>query len=95
MPDDKSTPIFCPAHAETRQDLRDIKMKQDSRHCGANEAIIDTHSDTLDRLMAVDIQQWDAINQLRRMVYMGMGGVAVAAFLGAIIGNIIIAMVKH
>ena len=72
-----------------------MKRIQENRPCGANKASIDMMSADIDRLVGVDIAQWDAINQLRRLVYMGVGGVLVAAFIGSIVGNILINYLRH
>jgi hypothetical protein len=84
--------IFCPVHADVQLDIRSIQSKQDTRHCGAHEAMLHTVQRDIDEVKVTCGDQWDAINQLRRFVYIGVGGVSVAAFLGSIVGQL---MVSH
>jgi hypothetical protein len=83
-------PIFCPGHAETRADLDKIRTVQANRKCGDHEARIELMFDTLNKMLAVDVTQWDAINKLRRLIYMGVGGIVVAATIGSFLGNLLI-----
>jgi len=74
--------IFCPSHAEIQADLTRVKQKQDARPCQDHGA----------RMIAVEREnksQWEAINGLKKIVYMGAGATAVLAFLGSIIGAIL------
>ena len=82
--------IFCPVHADVQLEIRTMKGRQDSRHCGAHEAQIHSALDDIDKLENENASQWDAINNLRRLVYIGMGGVSVAAFFGSIVGQLLI-----
>ncbi|HAY20916.1 MAG TPA: hypothetical protein DCY27_01860 [Desulfobacterales bacterium] len=83
--------IFCPVHADVQRDIREIKGRQDARHCESNEVRLNNAVDDIGELKGVDAEQWAAINQLRRLVYIGAGGVSVAAFFGSIVGQMIVA----
>lgn len=85
--------IFCPVHADVQRDMREIKARQDNRHCESNEARLNNAIEDICELKGIDSEQWTAINQLRRWVYIGMGGVSVAAFLGSIVGQMIVSHV--
>lgn len=83
--------IFCPVHADVQLDIRSLQIKQDSRHCGAHEAMLHTAQRDIEEIKDTCGDQWEAINQLRRLVYIGVGGVSVAAFLGSIVGQLMLA----
>ena len=87
--------LFCPLHGTIMQDILIIKNKQESRHCQGNEAVIAGLDSDLTRVEKDNAEQWIAINQLRRLVYMGAGGVIVASFIGAMLGNLLIGFLKH
>jgi len=75
--------IFCPVHKEVRDDIDRIERVQEARLCIAHEVQITT-------LERSDNDQWTAINNLKRMVYLGAGVVWAAALFGSIIGNLLI-----
>jgi len=87
--------LFCPLHGTVIADITNIKAKQEARHCGANDVLIAGLDDDLCRIERDNSEQWVAINQLRRLVYMGAGGVIVASFVGAMLGNLIIGLLKR
>jgi hypothetical protein len=86
--------IFCPIHKEVSQRIDSITSIQGSRHCGSHEAQIGGLQDDVARIDYDNREQWVAINNLRRLVYMGAGGVSMAAFLGSILGNVLVNMMK-
>ena len=81
--------IFCPVHKEVLQDLREIKAKQDTRFCASHEARLNSLDNDGDRFELDNRDQWVAINQLRRLVWIGVGAVTFAGFAGSIIGSLI------
>ena len=87
--------MFCPLHGTFLADIEKIKAKQDTRHCAANDVLITGLDADLTRVEKDNAEQWIAINQLRRLVYMGAGGVIVASFIGAMLGNLLIGFLKH
>ena len=87
--------IFCPVHADVQGSIRRIQDKQESRHCGAHEAMLHSTQRDIAEIKCDNDEQWVAINQLRRWVYVGMGGVSVAAFFGSIVGQMIISHFKR
>jgi hypothetical protein len=86
--------IFCPVHKDVSQRLDTITSVQGARHCGSHEAQIKGLHDDIDRVDCDNRDQWTAINNLRRLVYMGAGGVAASAFFGSILGNVIVGLLK-
>lgn len=81
--------IFCPVHKEVLTDLREIKAKQDGRRCSSHEARLNSLDNDADRIETDNREQWVAINQLRRLVWIGVGAVTFAGFAGSIIGSLI------
>jgi hypothetical protein len=81
--------IFCPVHKEVLTDLREIKSKQDTRHCSAHEARLNSLDSDAIRIDIDNRDQWVAINQLRRLVWIGVGAVTFAGFVGSIIGSLV------
>ena len=79
--------IFCPVHKEVRDDIDRIERVQEARLCIAHGVQITT-------LERSDNDQWTAINNLKRMVYLGAGVVWAAALFGSIIGNLLISYLK-
>jgi hypothetical protein len=86
MSGDEKTNIFCPGHPEVAKDLREIKQKQMDRPCGENTARITALERADTRMEEDNKDQWSAINNLRRLVYMGAGATAILAFLGSVLG---------
>ena len=83
---------FCVGHKELKLDVREIKAVQLGRHCISHDIQITHAINNIKRLQEVDEVQWTAINNLRRLVYIGMGGVSVAAFFGSLVGQFLISM---
>lgn len=81
--------IFCPVHKEVLTDLREIKVKQDSRHCASHEARLNSFDKDVGDLEIDARDQWIAINQLRRLVWIGVGAVTFAGFAGSIAGSLV------
>ena len=79
--------LFCSGHREVKADIERIERTQEARHCLANERAITS-------LEKSDDLQWTEINKLKRLVYLGVGGVGAAAFFGSIIGNLIISYLR-
>jgi N-acetylmuramic acid 6-phosphate (MurNAc-6-P) etherase len=76
-------------HSIVKETLGTIVQIQRDRPCGVNTTRID-HLERADKYIASDNKdQWTAINQLRRLVYMGAGAGGVLAFLGSILGAIL------
>lgn len=73
------TAFLCPVHGQVQQDLDNIQEVQRTRPCTGHEERLKTAETT-------NKEQWEAINSLRKMVYMGAGATAVLAFLGSILG---------
>ena len=86
--------IFCPVHKEVLIDLREIKAKQESRLCASHEARLNSLDNDTDRIELDNREQWVAINQLRRLVWIGVGAVTFAGFAGSIIGSLIINWIR-
>lgn len=82
------TPQECPACSFLTRDIADIKKKQENRPCGENSNKIKTLEES-------DTDQWTAINDLRRTVWGWKGGMALASFLGGIIGTGIMSLLIH
>ena len=74
-------------YKEVKADINRIERVQEARHCLAHEVQIRT-------LEKSDDDQWTAINNLKRMVYLGAGVVWAAALFGSIIGNLLISYLK-
>ena len=89
------TDLFCPVHKELVADIKEIRATQTARHCQSHEAQLHTLNRDDEELKEENKNQWIAINQLRRMVYLGAGGVGAAAFFGSILGNLLISYFKH
>jgi hypothetical protein len=87
--------MFCPLHGTVIADLQAIKSKQEARHCQGHEVMIAGLDVDLTRVEKDNTEQWVAINQLRRLVYMGAGGVIVASFVGAMLGNLLMGFIKR
>jgi len=80
--------LFCPVHKEVKADIERIERTQEARHCIAHEVQIkDLRGETT--------EQWTAINNLKRMVYLGAGVVWAVALFGSIIGNLLINYLKR
>lgn len=86
--------IFCPVHKEVLTDLREIKAKQDTRHCASHEARLNSLDKDVGEVDLDNRDQWTAINQLRRLVWIGVGAVTFAGFAGSIIGSFIMSYVR-
>jgi hypothetical protein len=86
--------IFCPIHKDISQKIDSIVAIQGTRHCGSHDAMIKGLNEDMDRVEVDNKDQWTAINSLRRLVYMGAGGVAAAAFFGSVLGNVIAGLLK-
>jgi hypothetical protein len=86
--------IFCPVHKDVSQRLDTVMGIQGARHCGSHEAQIKGLNEDMDRVEVDNKEQWTAINSLRRLVYMGAGGVAASAFFGSVLGNVIVGLLK-
>ncbi|TRZ44514.1 hypothetical protein D4S03_11965 [bacterium] len=78
---------FCPVHETVQRDIETIKSKQDGRPCQGHDERIKSLGKSEERMSRDNNDQWDAINSLRKMVYMGAGAAGVLAFLGSIIGG--------
>ena len=74
--------IFCPVHKDVREDIDRIERKQEARLCIAHEVQIKS-------LEKNNEGQWREINKMKRLVYVGVGIVWVAAFLGSTVGNLL------
>lgn len=80
--------LFCPVHKEVKSDIERIESVQIARPCIA-------HNIQIAALEKSDDDQWVEINKIKRIVYLGAGGVGAAAFLGSILGNLIINYFKR
>lgn len=72
----------CVLHEVVESRLRRIEDRQDRRPCNA-------HEERLRVLKESDEEQWKAIDDLRRLVYIGAGAAGVLAFLGSILGGLL------
>jgi len=79
--------VFCPLHETVQRDIERIKSKQGERPCQGHDERIKSMEKSEERMTRDNNDQWDAINNLRKMVYMGAGAAGVLAFLGSIIGG--------
>ncbi len=86
--------MFCPVHNMVMADLTGIKAKQDARHCASHEARLNSLDDDGIRVDKDNRDQWTAINQLRRLVWIGVGAVTFAGFAGSIIGSFIMSYLR-
>ena len=80
--------LFCPVHKEVKADIDKIELVQIARPCIAHDVQISA-------LEKSDDDQWVEINKLKRLVYLGAGGVGAAAFLGSILGSLTISYFKR
>jgi hypothetical protein len=78
----------CVFHRQVSEEIKEMRQKQEARHCL-------THEVKLSYLEKSDEDQWAAINQLRRLVYSGIGIVGASSFFGAIIGNLLAGFYKR
>lgn len=83
MADEK---MFCPAHSDVQEKVGELQRVQKNRPCQENTEKIRNLERMDIRLEKAIDEQCIVINQLRRLVYMGAGATAVLAFLGSIVG---------
>jgi N-acetylmuramic acid 6-phosphate (MurNAc-6-P) etherase len=76
----------CPLHSLMQQKLAEIEKAQRARQCQGHEERIKGMERAEERLTKASDVQWTAINDLRKLVYMGAGGAALLSFLGAVLG---------
>jgi hypothetical protein len=74
-----ASPKDCQICEYVQREIESLKKTQKDRHCGENTKAIQT-------LEGSDIEQWQVINELRRTVWGWRGGMALASFLGGIVG---------
>lgn len=82
------SPQECPACAFLTRDVEDLRKTQKNRPCGENSNKIKTLEES-------DADQWTAINELRRTVWGWKGGMALASFLGGILGTGLMTLLIH
>lgn len=73
----------CSACEFLQRDIDNMKINQSNRPCAENTRRIQ-------HLEESDGEQWTAINELRRTVWSWRGGLALAGFVGSIVGSLII-----
>ena len=78
----------CPWHEDVKCDIERIDGVQRGRDklCAENNTRIKHLEEADGKKERTNADQWTAINSLRRMVYIGLGGTMVLAFLGSILG---------
>lgn len=86
--------MFCPLHPMVMKDLAEIKKKQDNRLCASHETRLHYLDVNYNRFETDNKDQWVAINQLRRFVWIGVGAVTCAGLAGSIIGSLIMSYVR-
>ena len=82
--------IFCPVHKEVLTDLREIRAKP----CSSHEARLNSLDKDVGDIDLDNRDQWVAINQLRRLVWIGVGAVTFSGFAGSIAGSFIMSYLR-
>lgn len=76
----------CPLHEDVRKDLTELQRTQKERSC-------DGHTARLESLEGQETKQWEAIQDLQKTVWKGMGFLAAAGFFGSIIGGLVMRLI--
>lgn len=78
----------CEVHYRIEKDVDELRTTQKERHC-------QEHSSRIGTLEKETVDQWTAINELRRTVWMWRGAMALAGFAGSAVGGLVISYLRR